>query len=84
MSVLLTATPVPSKQRLQATIKELSRLVNQLPEPVCGALEKSGLVGTWRTQLESLVKASGAVTHTLGTAGDVMNIVNVIRKAVGR
>jgi hypothetical protein len=53
---------IPSKTRLQATLKEMHRLVGLLPEPACLALEKSGVVLVWRSQLETLVNGVSMVT----------------------
>lgn len=71
------ATPAPSKDRLRATVKEIARLIDALPEPVCVALEKSNVLGALRTQLESL----GAISVTLGGAGQIVGgAVDLARK----
>jgi hypothetical protein len=73
----VVARPVPSKDRLRATVKEIARLIDALPEPMCVALEKSNVLGALRSQLESL----GAVGGALGGAGQIVGgAVDLARK----
>jgi hypothetical protein len=68
---------VPSKQRLVATLHECVRLVEALSDPVCVALEASGVVNSWREQLATLQKTAGGLR-------DAMKLAHAIRKMVGK
>jgi hypothetical protein len=37
-----------------ATLKECERLVESMPEPLCAAIEQSGIITAWRSQLGTL------------------------------
>ena len=74
---------VPSKTRLVATLKECVRLVESLPDPVCVVLEKSGVVASWRLQLDTLTRATGLAGTSI-TAGDVVSVAQQILGAVRR
>jgi hypothetical protein len=87
MNPLLRVTrpvPVPAKTRLLATVKEIARLIDALPDPLCDALEKSGVVSSWRMQIASVE----ALATRMGTAGQVVttaaSLAAAIRRVVGR
>jgi hypothetical protein len=83
-NLLRTILPakVPAKTRLVATLKELTRIVQALPEPVCTALEASGVIATWRAQLESVQALTGHVGNAGNVMGAAVDIANAIRRAV--
>jgi hypothetical protein len=63
VAVFVAPVRVPAKARLRATVREIGRIVESLPEPVCAAVEATGLLNQWRQQLETLANA----TRNLGT-----------------
>jgi hypothetical protein len=65
---LLRTLRIPAKRRLLATLKECERVVAALPDPVCEALEASGIVSSWRSQLETL----GGVGQRVMSAAEVL------------
>jgi hypothetical protein len=78
----LQTTPVASKKRLRATLVEISRLIEALPEPVCVAFEKTGIVTSWRTQVETLTTLSAQVSIAASVFGDVSAMVVKVRQVV--
>ena len=74
----LLPAPVSAKSRLQATLAEMSRAVETMPEPACALLASSGLVSSWRAQIETLANAGRAVT----TAGDVIRVARQVLSQV--
>ena len=71
LSRLIAPQKVPAKRRLLATLKLMSELVGALPDPACEALEASGVVGVWRSQLETLAGVSGRLTSAVDLAGAI-------------
>jgi hypothetical protein len=78
--------PVPPRTRLKATVRELDRILDAMPDPLLEHIERSGLLSTWRSQLETIGRVGPAAlagADALRAAkhvADVMRRVGVIRR----
>ncbi len=77
---------VPSKTRLLATLAECSRIVKGLPDPVCTVLEKTGVVASWRLQLETLSNAQGRLVNlnVQDAASLAQQVIGIVNRARGK
>jgi hypothetical protein len=74
---------VPSKTRLRATIRELDRLIGEMPDALCTAIEASGVVASWRLQLESLHHAASHVVDRSGMVRDAVTLARTVQSLLG-
>ena len=60
---------------MRATLREIGRLVDDLPEPVCQSLEAIGLFKSWREQIASLDNVTKRMSG-------IMGVIDAVRSAI--
>lgn len=81
MSILtLLVKPIPAKRRLRATLAEMDRLVDSMPDGMCEVLERTGLVSSWREQIATLAHGASRLTSVM----DVLRTARQVAAAVAK
>jgi hypothetical protein len=81
---ILVPKQVPAKHRLKAMCRELAAMIDALPEPVCVALERSGVVASWHMQLGSLQVMSDKLGAVGSAASSAVELARMVQKMVTR
>jgi hypothetical protein len=70
----------PAKARLLATVSEVARSIDRLPEAACVLLEQSNLLGNLRAHVGTFGNAASAVETLVPFAQDVARGLRGLRK----
>jgi len=77
---LLTLRPIPAKTRLLATLREMQRIVEAMPDGVCEHLERSELLSSWRSQLGSIANLGPVALRAADAVRAARHVAEVVRQ----